>query len=384
LNPTVRVCLVGLIAGGPSGVPRYAAALTSALDRVGPEFPELSISLLTNAGGARAVGAGNIEVEVLDGPLVGASAGPRRILGEQLHSRSAEADLLHFFDLAGPILARRRAFITTIHDAAPRHGFQRARMAHKRLLQPWAIRRATAAIAVSAFARDEAVRMLGADAARIHVIHSGPGLVAGENGVAPPASSPYLLYVGNIAAHKNLPFLVEAFSASGVDGRLLLVGSRGERFDEVRRAVDASPARDRIEIRRGVSDADVDRLYRGASMLLLPSRYEGFGFPALEAMARDCPVLASDIPALREVSGDGALLLPVDDQDAWAAAIRRVQGDQRIRDELRERGRANVGRYSWEGTARRVCELFLRLGRAAPSGDEGPDARRPPPSRGIR
>jgi glycosyltransferase involved in cell wall biosynthesis len=105
----------------------------------------------------------------------------------------------------------------------------------------------------------------------------------------------------------------------------------------------------------------VDRLYRGASVLLLPSRYEGFGFTALEAMARECPVLASDIPALREVSGDGALLLPLDDRTAWSDSIRRVVTDPKTRDELRERGRATVGRYSWAATARNVCELFLRV-----------------------
>jgi glycosyltransferase involved in cell wall biosynthesis len=237
----VRVRLVGLIAAGRSGVPRYAAALTSALDRVAPEFPDLSMVLLSNADGTRAVSARNIGVEVLDGPLSGASAGPRRILGEQLQARGAEADLLHFFDLAGPVLAPRRRFVATIHDAAASHGFERARMTHKRLLQPWAVRRATAAIAVSSFARDEAVRLLGADPARIQVIHSGPGLVAGEKGVAPESGSPYLLYVGNLAAHKNIPFLVEAFSDSGVEGRLILVGSRGERYDEVRRAIDRSP-----------------------------------------------------------------------------------------------------------------------------------------------
>lgn len=360
----VRVCLVGLIAGGRSGIPRYAGALTNALDRVAPEFPDLSINLLTNPMGARAAGTRNIGVELVEGPFATADSGPRRILSEQLHARGAEADLLHFFDLAGPVLAPRRPFVATIHDAAARHGFERVRMAHKRLLQPWAIRHATVAIAVSSFARDEAVRVFGADPRRIEVIHSGPGLVADDDGGLPSEGPPYLLYVGNLAAHKNLPFVVDAFAAAGVDGRLLLVGTRGERFDDVRRAVEASPARDRIEIRRDASDADVDRLYRGASMLLLPSRYEGFGFTALEAMARGCPVLASDIPALREVSGDGALLLPLDDRAAWSEAIRRVLSDEAIRDELSRRGRATASRYSWEDTARSVCGLFLRAGPA--------------------
>jgi glycosyltransferase involved in cell wall biosynthesis len=362
----LRVCLVGLAAGGHSGVPRYAATLTGALDRVADEFSDLSFRLLTTAQGARQARVGSIEVELAGGPFARASAGPGRILTEQALARAAGGDLLHFFDLTGPLLAPRRRFVTTVHDAALRHGFESVRLLHKRVLQPWALRHAAAAIAVSAFAKDEAVRLFGADGRRIQVIHSGPGLVAEHDAEAPPpAAEPYLLYVGNLSGHKNLPFLVQAFGAAGVDARLLLVGRRGERFEEVRRAVEASPARGRIEIRRDVSDRDVDSLYRGASMLVLPSRYEGFGFTALEAMARGCPVLASDIPALREVSGDGAWLLPVDDEEAWAGAMRRVFADGELREDLRRRGAATVRGYSWDETARSVCGLFLRAGEAS-------------------
>lgn len=358
----LRVCLVGLAAGGHSGVPRYAAALSGAIDAVAPEFPDLALRLLTTPRGAEQAGTRTIEVELVGGRLAEANAGPRRILAEQWRSRGGGADLLHFFDLTGPVLAPRQPFVTTIHDAAARHRFERARVAHKALLQPWAIRNAARVIAVSAFARDEAVAMFGADPARVRVVHSGPGLMPRAGEQAAREAEPYALFVGNISAHKNLPFLIEAFAGAGVELRLLLVGSRGERFDEVVRAAERSSARDRIEIRRGATDAEVSALYRGARMLLLPSRYEGFGFTALEAMARGCPVLASDIPAIREVSGPGALLLPLDDRGAWADAIRRVHRDATFRDELRERGGRAVARYSWEETARGVCRVFLEAG----------------------
>jgi glycosyltransferase involved in cell wall biosynthesis len=355
------VSLVGLAAGGHSGVPRYAAALTAALDRVAGEFPDLSLRLLTTARGAQESGVGQLEVELVRGP----SAGPRRIVTEQLLARRAGADLLHFFDLTGPALAPRRAFVSTVHDAALRHRFQTNRVLHKRLLQPWALKHAVAVVAVSAFAREEAVRMFGADGSRIEVIHSGPGLIGGQDGATAVGRDPYVLYVGNLAAHKNLPFLIRAFEAVGPGGRLVLVGRRGESFDEVQRAAEGSSARDRIEIRRDASDREVDGLYRGAAMLVLPSRYEGFGFTALEAMARGCPVLESDIPGLREVSGDGAWLLPVDDGEAWTDAMRRVLADEGVRQDLRSRGEATVRRYSWDDTARGLCRLFLRVGRAA-------------------
>ena len=358
----LRVCLVGLIAGGHSGIPRYAAALSAGLDRVAPEFPDLSLRLLTTPRGAAAAGVERLPVERVEGRFAHAYSGPRRILADQVLARSADADLLHFFDLTGPVLAPRTPFVATIHDAAAVHGFEPVRMAYKRILQPWAVRRARAVVAVSAFARAEAVRMLRADPTRVRVIHSGPGLLARTDDTAPTGSR-YVLYVGNLAVHKNLPFLVDAFGAAGVDARLLLVGSRGDRFHEVRAAIEASPARDRIEVRTDADDAEVDRLYRGATMLALPSRYEGFGFTALEAMARGCPVLASDIPALREVSGAGAMLLPTGQRDAWAHAIRRVFFDRGVREELRRRGRATASLYSWERTGREICELLREVGR---------------------
>src|SRR4029078_9178239 len=96
------------------------------------------------------------------------------------------------------------------------------------------------------------------------------------------------------------------------------------RFEEVERAIERAENGAMIEIRRDVGDAELNALYRGATALILPSLYEGFGFTSLEAMARGCPVVASDIPALREVSGEGAMLVPPTDSGACAEVIREA------------------------------------------------------------
>jgi glycosyltransferase involved in cell wall biosynthesis len=368
----LRVTLIGLIAGGRSGVSRYAAALTSALDTVAPEFPALSMTLLTTPAGGERTALQAIDTQLVSGGFASAIEGPRRIIAEQLAARTAPGELLHFFDLQGPLFAPRRPFVTTLHDAAIRHGFQSLRVAHKQVLQPFAIHRARAIVSVSAFAGEEAVRHFRAAPDRIHVIHSGPGfapeaevaagLGAGHSSSPSPNEGPYLLYVGNLAAHKNLPFLIRAFGAAEVPARLVLVGSWGDRAQDVHDAIAASPAADRIALRTGISDAELDELYRGALALALPSLYEGFGFTALEAMGRDCPVLASDIPALREVCGTGAMLLSAADQAAWVDAIRRVVADPDLRADLRRRGEECVRGYSWEATARGVCSLLLATG----------------------
>ncbi|MBA2361882.1 MAG: glycosyltransferase family 4 protein, partial [Actinobacteria bacterium] len=291
-----------------------------------------------------------------------AARGPLRLAVEHILARQVRADLLHFFDTTGPVLAPSRPFVTTAHDATIAYGFNPVRGGYKRRLYPWALRRATATVAVSAFARDEVVRHFGADLDRVHVIHSGPGLGPIGEAVVPSATdSPFLLYVGNLAANKNLPFLIRAFGASTARARLVLAGRPGEGFSELEAELAASPRRDDVELRTGPSDAEVEGLYRSAIALVLPSLYEGFGFTPLEAMSRDCPVVASDIPAVREVSGPGALLVPLDEQ-AWTAALQRVTEDEGLRTDLRRRGRETVGRYSWDETARGVCRLLLEAG----------------------
>jgi glycosyltransferase involved in cell wall biosynthesis len=138
----------------------------------------------------------------------------------------------------------------------------------------------------------------------------------------------------------------------------VLVGRARGRSTELEQAILSGPHSDRIDVRLDVPDAELVHLYRSAFALLLPSTYEGFGFTALEAMAYGCPVLESDIPALREVSGTGAMLVPVNDLYAWAEAIRRVVADDNLRRELRSRGADAAARYSWAKTAREILALL--------------------------
>jgi glycosyltransferase involved in cell wall biosynthesis len=345
-------------------VSRYAASLTRALDTVCRDFPGLAFSLLTTRAGAAKAEPANIPVRVVGRGLEAFRMGPGRVALEQLAVPRRWPGIVHFFDLSGPLLAPSQAFVTTVHDAAVAHGYNRARYAYKRRLHPWALKRAQLAVAVSEFAKGEAMQHYGADPARIRVVRSGPGLIdvaapdeAGPVGSGPPT----FLYVGNLTASKNLAFLVSAFEQAGVDGELTLAGRPGEHFAELRERVNNSPLRGRIRIVQGADDDQVDGLYRSATALVHPSQYEGFGFTPLEAMARGCPVLAGDIPAVREISGSGAMLLPLDDIESWTHALRRVLTDASLREELRARGLRTAARYSWNETAKELCELFLDL-----------------------
>jgi glycosyltransferase involved in cell wall biosynthesis len=357
------ICLVGLIAGGHSGVPRYAAKLTEALDRVSGDYPDIALTILTTAAGADAIDVGSINVRVCAGRSRFVNAGPGRLLLEHALVLSTDSDLLHFFDVSGPVVAPGRRFVATIHDTAFMHGVRPVHNAYKRRLYPWALARASALIANSRFTKAEAIRHFGVDPAQVTVVYPGPGLVSPEARAIDEADPKpgFLLYVGNLAPNKNLPSLVRAFHRASVPVRLVLVGRARGAVPELDDTIAAGPARDRIEILDNVSDDGLDRLYRDALALVLPSAYEGFGFTPLEAMARGCPVLASDIPAIREVSGHGAMLLPVGDDRAWAEAITRVVQDDELRSGLRARGAVTVSRYSWERTARGVLDVFARI-----------------------
>jgi glycosyltransferase involved in cell wall biosynthesis len=342
-------------------VPRYAAALTRALDALAPTMSDLELLFLTTAAGAERVQPTHIELSVIAGRSPAVNAGPLRLLLEHTHLRRIRADVLHFFDLSAPVLAPRRAFVATTHDASVAQGYRRFHNSYKHVLYPWAVKNANAIVAVSAFAKDEAVRHFKADPDKVVIVHSGPGLVEGDDlarRIRVDDLTPYLLYVGNIGVNKNLPMLVRAFHAADLPVQLLLVGRPREGFDAVRAAIDGGGSASRIHVLSDASDADLDALYRSAVALVLPSTYEGFGFTPLEAMARDCAVLASDIPAVREVSGPGVMLLPPHDQTAWAQAMRTVVHDEETRRRLRDRGAETVARLSWETTARGVADVF--------------------------
>jgi alpha-1,3-rhamnosyl/mannosyltransferase len=152
---------------------------------------------------------------------------------------------------------------------------------------------------------------------------------------------PYVIAVGTLEPRKNLLVPIEAvrmMRRAGEDVKLILVGMRGWHFDALRTPLEAAISEGAVEWLGYVSDERRDELYDGASALLFPSHYEGFGLPLLEAMARGLPAITSQAPALVEVGRDGAMHVPTDDPAAWAGAIRRITQDKPLRAALAARG----------------------------------------------
>ena len=169
---------------------------------------------------------------------------------------------------------------------------------------------------------------------------------------AAPPGTPYFLFVGTLEARKNLPGLLAGFSrfkaATRLPHRLLLVGEAPRGFGVVAARMREAPG---VERRGRLPDAALPALYRDATAFAMPSWYEAFGFPYLEAMAYDCPVLGTTAGSGPEVIGDAGLLANPADPEAISSALTRLATEPALRGTLVRKGRERVGRFTVEAMA---------------------------------
>lgn len=236
-----------------------------------------------------------------------------------------------------------------IHLRMPDMGGTRKRLYYRLHVKP-AVRRARAVLTGSEYSRTEIVDWSGVDPDRVVVIGCGTASDFTPEGAAFQLGFPYLLYVGNRKAHKNLPRLVQAFARVQEQDSLHLV-LPGALEPDLLALAHAEGVGDRLVFLGPVSDKQLPELYRGAVALVFPSLYEGFGLPPLEAMACGTPVVSSTATSLAEVVGDAALAIDPLDVDSIAHGIDRIVSDDGLRAELRERGLERAARFSWQRTA---------------------------------
>jgi glycosyltransferase involved in cell wall biosynthesis len=257
-------------------------------------------------------------------------------------------------------VASRRA-VVVIHDvAALRHPewYSPAYAAYQRRLVPAIARRAAKVVTVSEFSRGELAAVLGLDPHDVAVVPNGvdprvfsPAADPGPARAAHGLDGPYALAVGTRIARKNAAALRSArdrLAAAGVE--LVLAGS-GRSY---MREGEEPPAR----ALGYVADDHLPGLYAGAELLLMPSLYEGFGLPCLEAMACGTPVVAADRGALPETCAGAAILVDPDDPGALADAAAVAASDPAHRARLREAGLARAAELTWDRAARATDELI--------------------------
>ena len=214
-------------------------------------------------------------------------------------------------------------------------------------------------ICISASTRDDVLELLDVDPKKVSVVYLGcrvPGQFVGRRLVA----EPYLLYVGNREGYKNFATLFRAYASSTRlrrDFRLVCFG--GSSFSEDERSmIGASGIEGNALIQLRGGDYVLSNLYTHASALIYPSLYEGFGLPALEAMAHGCPTVCSNTSSLPEVVGAAAELFDPHDVEAFVYAMERVVFSDARTTALREAGRKRAELFSWASCARKTRGIY--------------------------
>jgi glycosyltransferase involved in cell wall biosynthesis len=345
----VGISLLTLVPGAVGGSETYARELLRALARAGDlEYRVLLPTLAPDAGGG-------LRTEVADEyPAARSTAGRLRAMAGatlrpgRLRDRLRGCRPVHF-PLTVPVPRVDVTRVVTLHDLQHRDLpdlFSFAERRFRSVAYDRAARGAAAVIVPSAFVRGRAVELLGLDPARVHVVPHGLDHERFRPG--DETREPFVLYPAKGWPHKNHARLFEALPLlrrERPDLRLVVTGYEGE-------------VPEGVERRGFVAPDELAALYRRASCLVFPSRYEGFGQPPLEAMACGTPVAVSGAASLREVCGDAAAYFDPDDARAIARGI--VEALDRT-EELRGRGLVHAARFTWDATARAHEAVYASL-----------------------
>lgn len=364
-----------LLSPSPGGIGRYSGQLAMLLARIPPADEVVPFVARHPAPTVReALGAVGIDAPAVVLPW------PRAVLYEswvrwgrpRLERALPGCDVVHAPSLAVP--GRGRApLVVTAYDAAPEL-FPEAFSAHGRAFHrrgaAAAARRADLVIAVSHSAADEIVACTPIRQEALRVVHLAidpPG--GSREGAAPPGGSregavppgevleegaapPSVLWVGSREPRKGVGTLVEAMAARARRGapraRLVLAGYPGWLSDGLVAPADRDALGEDLVELGPLSERELWRAYREATVFAFPSRHEGFGLPPLEAMSQGTPVVASDLPVTREVLGDAALLVQPGDVSAWADALDALLTDEAVRSRYAEAGPSWAARYTPE------------------------------------
>jgi glycosyltransferase involved in cell wall biosynthesis len=224
-------------------------------------------------------------------------------------------------------------------------------------------RKADVVAAISRHAADEGIRHLGLDASRVEVVHLGVDPAFHPGPAERDLTDPFVLLVSEYSRRKGFDHALEVIgrlAERGLPHRLKLAGRIPPHVrSELEQLVAASPAPDRVDLLGFVDD--LPALYRRASLVLVPSRYEGFGLPALEAMASGTPVLAYDNTSLPEIVGRGDALVADGDEEAMAKAAEAVLTTPDRADAQVAIGLERAAAFTWAATGQAYAELYRQL-----------------------
>jgi len=261
------------------------------------------------------------------------------------------------------------ARVVTIHDLVWKHAGETmrplSRWVEKRLM-PEAVRLADRIVGDSESTAKDLEGEYPEARGRVKVVYPGvPALPVAQGPealVSMGVVRPYFLFVGTLEPRKNLCRLLMAYAR--VDDairrryQMVIAGGKGWGGVDIRRIIRDAGLEDQVVVTGYVDDAELATLYANARFLAMPSLYEGFGLPILEAMSHGVPVLTSNRSSLPEVAGDAGVFVDPFDEMSVAAGLLSLLGNERYRDKLAGRAASNARRFSWQKAARDMWAVF--------------------------
>ncbi len=288
---------------------------------------------------------------------------------------TGRVDLYHATDFVLPPTQSKTRTVLTVHDLSFLRVPEAASPGLRQYLEtvvPRSVQRANYVLADSEATKQDLISFYKTDPAKIEVLYSGVDSrfrpitdqasmerVRKHYGI--PAQ-PYVLSVGTVQPRKNYPRLIEAVSRlKESDLCVVIVGGKGWLEDPIYESIRQFGMESRVIFAGFAADEDLPAIYSGSVCMALPSLYEGFGLPVLEAMACGVPVVTSNLSSLPEVAGDAGILVTPTDLGEIVDAIERVISDSTLRENMIAKGLQQAQKFSWQTGAQQLNEVYDRL-----------------------
>lgn len=356
--------------GKVGGTETYSVSLIEALSK---QFPEDTYVIFANHNASQKLKDRLHEKNIELVSVLGCETPASRYVWEQvmlpLLAKLHRINVLHSLGYTSPLFAICPT-IVTIHDLnafqAPGTFSPTKALLMKVLLRisAWSAKRI---IAVSYFTKEQLMKVLSVKEEKISVVYesiknrrenSNDEAVKEAYGI----KAPYIFTIGNVfLAHKNIERLIRAYKKlrtnASVPHHLVIAGNSNKKIIYEPKNGEVQD----VHFLGYVADEDVPALYRGASVFVFPSLYEGFGIPLLEAMKYNVPVIASTAGSLPEIAGPAACYIDPHSEDDIAEKIEKVLNDDRIQRQLKEEGLKRQAAFSWEESARKTHDVYLEF-----------------------
>lgn len=258
--------------------------------------------------------------------------------------------------------------VVTIHDLSyfyyP-HEFLKKDLYQLKNWTKYSVDRARKVITVSKHTKYDLIKFYSVPENKIAVIHNGfeKNLPAGKSSKL-GTNDPYILYVGTLQPRKNINTLIRAFAQYVTQFpkyKLIITGKKGWLYEEIFQEVQRLGLEDKVIFKGHVTDVELANLYTHAFCFVMPSLYEGFGIPILEAMSYESPVISSNTAALPEVGGEACLYFDPVHIDQLVEQLMLLTEDKKLRRELIQKGKEQIRKFSWQKCAKETLDILTSI-----------------------